>query len=427
MLCNRRNEKYTRTTGGSWETTTYIDGIIDYRENSIARYQSVSHIMDDSKRIASLRVGDTFGDSTPALKYNLDDHLGSSNVLVDEYGTLVNFEEYYPFGETSFGSYAKKRYRYCGKERDSESGLYYYGARYYAPWTCRFISVDPLAADYPYLTPYNYAGNKPITHKDIDGLQSTGDQKVNTVQQDNTNVSTSPAPSANNLIPVTTNVYQINDKTGTAEKIDVDGIKGSLSKSDAAKLNKGGNFIYREGKLSPTSEKTISQINDPSKSDSPLAKFALEKLQTDARKFDGKFPNDYYVEFSKAITEKAISLEGADKGVNNTYEMLGVENLPQARAVLQVYESIVPNNQDTHIDKVQHFIASEAKQYNLGKTITDIQQYGKEIFFDAIPSLFSNDRGFDSQDMKANNLGQKYGDQLHAKYHPIRNGLRKLN
>ena len=101
--------------------------------------------MDDSKRIASLRVGDTFGDSTPALKYNLDslprnlgNHLGSSNVLVDEYGTLVNFEEYYPFGEmrsirerhkktikhvsqTSFGSYAKKRYRFCGKEKDDET------------------------------------------------------------------------------------------------------------------------------------------------------------------------------------------------------------------------------------------------------------------------------------------------------------------
>jgi hypothetical protein len=42
------------------------------------------------------------------IKYNLDDHLGSSNVLVDENGTLVNREEYYPFGETSFSSYAKK-------------------------------------------------------------------------------------------------------------------------------------------------------------------------------------------------------------------------------------------------------------------------------------------------------------------------------
>lgn len=38
-------------------------------------------------------------------------------------------------------------------------------------WTCRFISVDPLASDYPFYTPYNYAGNKPINKIDIDGMQ----------------------------------------------------------------------------------------------------------------------------------------------------------------------------------------------------------------------------------------------------------------
>ena len=40
-----------------------------------------------------------------------------------------------------------------------------------------FISVDPLAGKYAQLTPYNYAGNKPITHKDIEGMQSSGDNK----------------------------------------------------------------------------------------------------------------------------------------------------------------------------------------------------------------------------------------------------------
>jgi RHS repeat-associated protein len=173
-----RVKKYTRTAGGNWETITYIDGIIEYREDQDGNLQSINHVMDDTKRIATIREGNDFGDTTPAIKYNLDDHLGSSNILVDENGTLVNQEEYYPFGETSFGSYAKKRYRFCGKEKDEESGMYYYGARYYSPWLCRFISVDPLAADYPYLMPYNYAGNKPITHKDIDGMQSTGDQPV---------------------------------------------------------------------------------------------------------------------------------------------------------------------------------------------------------------------------------------------------------
>jgi len=166
-----RIKKYTRTAGGNWETITYIDGLIEYRENDNSDYQSISHVMDDSSRIATIREGDTFGDTTPAIKYNLDDHLGSSNILVDENGTLVNIEEYYPFGETSFGSYAKKRYRFCGKEKDEESGMYYYGASYYSPWLCRFISVDPLAGKYPFYTAYQYAGNKPINFIDLDGKE----------------------------------------------------------------------------------------------------------------------------------------------------------------------------------------------------------------------------------------------------------------
>ncbi len=64
-----------------------------------------------------------------------------------------------------------KRYKYVGKERDEETGLYYYGARYYAAWLCRFVSVDPLQHKYPHYTPYQYAGNKPVSYIDLDGLE----------------------------------------------------------------------------------------------------------------------------------------------------------------------------------------------------------------------------------------------------------------
>ena len=49
--------------------------------------------------------------------------------------------------------------------------MYYYGARYYSAWLGRFVSVDPLQHKYPYYTPYQYAGNKPITYIDLDGLE----------------------------------------------------------------------------------------------------------------------------------------------------------------------------------------------------------------------------------------------------------------
>jgi RHS repeat-associated protein len=169
-----RVKKYTRTAGGNWETITYIDGLIEYREDQDGKIQNINHVMDDTKRIATIRDGYDFGDTTPKIKYNFDDHLGSSNILVDDSGTLVNQEEYYPFGETSFGAYAKKRYRFCGKEKDEESGMYYYGARYYSPWLCRFISVDPLAGKYVFQAAYAYADNNPINKMDYNG-EGTGE------------------------------------------------------------------------------------------------------------------------------------------------------------------------------------------------------------------------------------------------------------
>ena len=81
-------------------------------------------------------------------------------------------EEYYPYGETAFGSYSKKRYRFAGKELDESTGLYHFGARYYRPWTARFVSVDPLATKTPNFSSYHYANCNPIGNIDVMGLSS---------------------------------------------------------------------------------------------------------------------------------------------------------------------------------------------------------------------------------------------------------------
>jgi len=75
------------------------------------------------------------------------------------------------FGDSSLRTFTKKRYQYTGKEKDAESGLYYYGARYYAAWTCRFTSTDPLAAEYPNLSAYAYAFNNPLGFNDPTGME----------------------------------------------------------------------------------------------------------------------------------------------------------------------------------------------------------------------------------------------------------------
>jgi len=128
--------------------------------------------MDNQQRIALVRIGTPFpDDTTPAVKYQLSDHLGSSNVVIDDTGARINREEYTPYGETSFGSFARKRYRYTGKERDEESSLYYHGARYYAPWLARWVSCDP-AGMVDGVGLYGYTRENPVRFTDPTGTQT---------------------------------------------------------------------------------------------------------------------------------------------------------------------------------------------------------------------------------------------------------------
>jgi RHS repeat-associated protein len=129
--------------------------------------------MDDRGRIAMIDR-DTGGDTV--IRYQLADHLGSSTIELDDKANIISYEEYHPFGTTSYQKHnttiSQKRYKYVGKERDNETGMYYYGARYYAAWTCRFVSVDPLAEKYPEWSPYVYCADNPVKYIDPDGREA---------------------------------------------------------------------------------------------------------------------------------------------------------------------------------------------------------------------------------------------------------------
>ncbi len=78
-----------------------------------------------------------------------------------------------PFGETmasqSSTSYYQSEFKFNSKELDTETGFYYYGARYYDPSLSVWLSVDPLAEQFPNFSPYNYTLNNPINLVDPDG------------------------------------------------------------------------------------------------------------------------------------------------------------------------------------------------------------------------------------------------------------------
>ena len=132
------------------------------------------HIMDGQQRVALI---ETRSGSTPLVRYQISNHLGSATGELDRGAVWISYEEYYPYGSTALsfnrgGAVPPKRYRYTTKERDKETGLSYHSARYYAPWLCRWTSADPIGLT-DSLNLYAYAGASPTTAHDISGNAET--------------------------------------------------------------------------------------------------------------------------------------------------------------------------------------------------------------------------------------------------------------
>jgi RHS repeat-associated protein len=169
---------------GVVETTTYIDEVFEHHQRVQAgatKENSWLHVMDGESRVALVRVGSPLDvkDVGPAVQYCLGDHLGSSNLVVDEKRNWVNREEFTPYGETSFGGFGKKRYRFTGKERDEESGLSYHSSRYYSSWLGKWMSVDKLGI-LGGLNSYSFANNNPLIFIDPLGTNSSSPPNSNT-------------------------------------------------------------------------------------------------------------------------------------------------------------------------------------------------------------------------------------------------------
>ena len=120
--------------------------------------------------------------STGNVYYFYSDHLGSMGVVTDSLGeTIENESDYYPYGgeRVITTSLSDEHYKLTGKERDSESGLDMFGARYYSSNIGRFMTPDwsPTPEAIPYgelsnpqsLNRYAYVKNNPTTLTDPDG------------------------------------------------------------------------------------------------------------------------------------------------------------------------------------------------------------------------------------------------------------------
>ncbi len=127
-----------------------------------------------------------------SVHYYLSDHLKSTSMVVNAAGTIEEESDYTPFGtEVVVAGSGVNHYKFTGKERDSESGLDYFGARYYSNGLGRFITPDwaAKATAVPYaeftdpqsLNLYTYVRNVPTARYDVDGHCQADDCKKITV------------------------------------------------------------------------------------------------------------------------------------------------------------------------------------------------------------------------------------------------------
>ena len=106
--------------------------------------------------------------------YYHPDHLGSSSYITNLDGEVAQHIEYVPFGEVFIeerNNTWNTPYLFNAKEFDEETGMYYYGARYYEPRLSLWMSTDPMQEKYPNISSYAYCYNNPLIHIDPTGQE----------------------------------------------------------------------------------------------------------------------------------------------------------------------------------------------------------------------------------------------------------------
>lgn len=153
-------------SNGVLKRTVYSpdDGFEKTKLASNSAIQNATYYMANDEVVASKNPDGT-------KTYYQGDHLGSNAVLTNQGGTVVEKTTYEPYGEVKLGG-TKTKFQYTGQEKDSETGLNYYDARFYNSHIQRFIQPDPVLPDIydpQLLNRYSYVRNNPLKYTDPTG------------------------------------------------------------------------------------------------------------------------------------------------------------------------------------------------------------------------------------------------------------------
>jgi RHS repeat-associated protein len=158
-------EKYWYDANGKRIKKQNSDGEFTYYINKFYEIDNgtfISYFFRDDERVAK--------QTSEGMEWYLSDHIGSTSLMVDENGLVVECTDYFPYGQVRSGGLEK--YGFTGQENDADTGLMYYGARYYSPEYSIFVQPDTMLPD-PYnpqaLNRYSYALNNPVKYTDPSG------------------------------------------------------------------------------------------------------------------------------------------------------------------------------------------------------------------------------------------------------------------
>ncbi len=179
--------------------------------------------------------------------------VSSNGTTIDYYtADVITANDYYPFGSQMPGrKYSqpntKYRYGFNGKENDNEvkgeGNQQDYGLRIYDPRLGRFLSMDPLTRDYPWYTPYQFAGNMPIWAIDLDGAEPENNPASSASQAAARSIvkTISVGSSVNNAIKNPNTLNPISDGSlkllGTNHKTGDEGYRTDTKVESADKFN----------------------------------------------------------------------------------------------------------------------------------------------------------------------------------------------
>src|SRR3989337_759006 len=169
------DDRRISSTNTSGATTKYVfDGGNVVQENDGTGSLIANYNVEPQELMGNVISRKVFGCSTSFYQYSaLSNDAGNVTSLTDSTQTTVATYEYEAFGNTvSQSGTTTNSYKFSTKNLDDESGLYYFGARYYDPETGRFITKDPDGGDLDNpisQNPYIYANDNPVNLVDPDG------------------------------------------------------------------------------------------------------------------------------------------------------------------------------------------------------------------------------------------------------------------